>query len=260
MLNSKKNTVIFFLFLASLVFGQEKITITIVGLVHSGNKNYSSENLYKYVANISPDKIFQEQGNEEKLPFFLKAQLFLGLAKYTDERKFVDSLSKTLKVPIVNYDYNFRNRYKYLKNLTKSEQNMIRKINDLSLNKSLSVKEQILLDDYNKTSNIYYKNTFQNTIQKNNTLETTNMSKEYFSKYFNNLGAIVNSNPNLQEYRSFMKEYEFFFNKRNLVMANNILNNIGDSKNIVVLCGLLHKSYLIDLLQSRLDKKLYIIK
>lgn len=260
MLINKYHTFFFALLLNIFLFGQEKSTITFVGLVHDGNKNYTKENLYKYVDSLKADKIFYEAGNKENLSFILKAQLFLGLAHYTDEKKFIDSLSKTRNISIVEYDYNFDNRYRYIRWQVKSEQNMVKKLNELNSKKLLSAKELRLLEDYNENYLSYSKLTNGNTIEKNTNSQVAQLSEEYLSKYFNNLGTIVKTNPNLAEFRNYMVEYEKFNAKRNNVMAENILKNIGESKNIVIVCGLLHVPYLRKLLKAKLNPEEFTIK
>jgi len=241
----------------------EKTKIYIIGIIHSENEYRNSDSLLNILKKLKPDLILDE--GDSTASFFSRQYL---LSKppwwYSVGRKFrllrkmppeVEVLFKYKEfdenVKNLPFDKMIKNKKEFSKLYFKSE----RKWYSL-LNRAFSKGE--IPDSITNVHVTYmaYNNWLHNTFKKsykeiNNpkVIDSIRQFQEIEAKYISILTA---SNQLFREFKTWLPLYRNFWFVRNEAMANNIINFtwVTNAKKVVVFTGLLHKPYLIDLLNS----------
>lgn len=242
---------------------QHSITnkMTIIGVIHNGNKHMSGDSLLNILNQINPGLIFNESGLRKKYSFFVKFMRVL-----TNSRRSIEEFATTnyaTKYPeteLIEIDIKFKSLYhhwRYYRSIINLDKVLYKKIDKIySSNKTPdSIKNTIA--KFRNPHNYFY-----NLIDTNN-LHTLNQSfvvdscRSSYIIYENDLLPIINSYPEFSNIKKRANKEFSIWKKRNETMARNILNRIkNDTINtpIVILCGLANKYALEDLLKPEQEK------
>jgi|GEM_PF-1703006 len=266
-------TYLLYIFLLSgniLVFGQSPserdsipAKVYIIGVVHNENENRNADSLFNILKSIKPDLILSESDNLSG--YFNKdyslvtppnwyriARKMNLIKKMIPEMKVLYSYKKyAAAVSIYPFDIAIPKRRKYAKNYYKNEKKFVADINLASANNEIPQKLATYHNDYVKYSNWLFE-TGQKGYFHLNQKGVTDSSKQmidYEAVYF---PKVFESVPRLYNYKHWHIENFNFWKIRNETMSNNILKfiQLRNAKTIVVLTGLLHKYYLINLLEA----------
>jgi len=269
-------TYLLYIFLLSgniLVFGQSPIEqdsipakVYIIGVVHNENENRNADSLFNILISIKPDLILSETDN---LSGYFKKDYSLVtppnwyriarkmnlIKKMIPEVEVLFSYKKyAASVSIYPFDIAIPNRRNYVKNYYKNENKFVADINLASANNEISEKLATYHNDYVKYSNWLFETTQKGYFHLNQKVVTDSSKQmiDYEAVYFPKL---FESAPRINNYKQWHIEQFNFWKIRNETMSKNILKfiQLKNAKTIVVLTGLLHKYYLIDLLE--LEKK-----
>ncbi|TAH08622.1 MAG: hypothetical protein EAZ13_02790 [Sphingobacteriia bacterium] len=254
----------FFFFSVSYTQQPSHSQITIIGTTHNGNNYINGDSLLNILYKINPAIIFDEIIFSVEAPLYVRLAKSLGLKKNTIEdyatKKYVKKYPNTL---LVGMDMKFENRNKYAKEVQRFNENLKSKNNLIFASSTTpdSIKQIIL--QYITPKNYSIRALNNSDLYTLNQLSLTDSIRLMYKILNTRLISAINNYPQYSDIVEMSNEYLATWNKRNNVMAKNILNQIQTVSTIspvVILCGLYHKFYLEDLLKPQQDKynfKLY---
>ncbi len=266
-----------FTFVHPFIYGQHvenvdfrKTQIYTIGVVHTENKFRNSDSLLNILNSIKPDLILAE--NDTLSGYFKSDYTLVQPPKwYKVARKLnvgkkmppeMDLLYKYQEINnsvlIYPFDITIVNRNKYVASQKEKENQWVSALNFAS--SSNKIPDSILPAhrDYIRYNNWLFEIGQGDYRMMNRTIVTDsirNMMKlemEYFPK-------LIKSVQSLSDYNSWYTENINYWVLRNEVMSKNIIKFIEmtKAKKVVVLTGILHKYYLLDLINAHNNESKY---
>jgi len=261
-------------FIYSFVFGQlennqhsGKTKIYIIGVVHSENNTRNSDSLLNILNDIKPDLIlyegdsttsfFPQQYLLSKPPWWYSVGRKLRLLRKMPPE--VEVLFKYKKIDenikVLPFDISIKNKNKYGKFHSKSEKKWYSVVNN-------AFSKGLIPDSLTNIHETYmrYNNWLHNTI-KNGYKEINNPRVIDSARQFQIIekGYIASLSDSFSEFKSWYSTNNDFWFVRGKIMAENVIktSEMTKSKKVVVFTGLLHKYYLIDLLNMYNSEQKY---
>lgn len=241
------SALIIYIFLSGInssnsIAGDDKTRVIIIGTVHQSTFNFDSDTLINIFNMINPDVILVEcDSTYMTSDFRLKDHI-----KYLfPETMAITEYSKSKSVELRPYDINGRDIFLNDYRRKRNKRNLFSDIytltrNDKLNNESIDILNRVLsmmnITDKMANSTLSYMNSPEGSIN----IDTIN----YYS--YAGLDRLIESTPELTDYRSYWDDEHSYWQKRNDVMIENILNHMRqfEKKTIVVLCGFSHKNIL----------------
>lgn len=224
------------------IASDDKTRVIIIGTVHQSTFNFDSDTLISIFNLINPDVILVEcDSSYMTSDFRLKDDI-----KYLfPETMAITEYSKSKSVELRPYDINGRDiflndyrRRRNKRNLFTDIYTLTRngKLNNESIDMLNKVLSMMNVTDKMANSTVSYMNSPEGSIN----IDTIN----YYS--YDGLYRLIESTPELTDYKSYWNDEHSYWQKRNDVMIENILNHMKkyEKKTIVVLCGFSHKNIL----------------
>jgi len=226
-------------------------TLCIVGTEHDSTTYINPESVYQILEKINPDVIlceFEEDGftgntfDLKKYPRFLSTNE--NIAAYRYQQKY--------RVDLRPYDIEGRNQHYRDTKFDENSQKLITMIRDAHQNKSLSGESAREWERYLKLIPLL-DIAYGYTLEDINTELFVRISEAKNNITYNTL--IYITERDFPEWVDIVKEWLDFWNRRNKVMTDKILNNCNKykGKRILVLTGQEHKSQLLKYLEPHLQ-------
>ena len=223
--------------------------IIIIGTIHSGNKSFNENSLYRIIKKNKPDIILREQSTNFKRVVGLKAGKLLGIWRPSIEQLSLQKYSRlNRQVLILPFDTTFTNKIKYAKSLNF----IIQTFNDSLKKAKKTFVDSLLYREFEKKQNLYNGLIDTSTLKRINQYDIVDIARElnYLEeKVIIPLGVrYISDSLVVSNFRNEGK----FWNVRNEYMVNQILKYSKQfmGKRIIVLTGLDHKYYLQDKLSD----------
>lgn len=260
---------ILFLFAKSSAFSQtanneeaKTAKVFIIGVNHTPDENRNTDSLLLILNKIKPNLILAEA---DTLSYFNKDYTLRNTptwyvigSKLNLVRKIapeMDVLYKHFKndalVDIKPYDIAIPNRIRYIQVSKKKEISWVNNLNLAASNNELPKELEVMYEVYVKYNNWFFEAAQKGYFQLNQKAVTDSVRQMFKNEevFFQKL---IDSVSRLNKYKSWREEDSAYWKLRNETMSKNILKFIKSTKaeKIVVFTGLLHKYYLIDLLNE----------
>jgi hypothetical protein len=240
-----------------------KSKVYIIGVVHTENEKRNVDSLLRILNDIRPDLILAETDTlsgyfnpdytlaEPPRWYKIGRRLNLGRKMPPEMDLLYQYRAINNSVLIYPFDIAIKKRKNYVASTKKSESQWISSLNAASGNNQIPDSILSFHKEYIGFNNWFFEMSRQSYYFMNRTVVTDSirqmmaLEKKYFPR-------LINSVQQLSAYKSWYIESIRYWDLRNQVMSKNIIAFIekSASKNVVVFTGLLHKYYLIDLLNS----------
>lgn len=265
----KYHFTIFLCLLFSLVFGQttEKTKLYIIGTVHQSSDILNPQMLFEILNDIKPDILLQENDSEQIATYFEDIQP--NSNEQIASLKYLKKYPNTLNLP---FEFEGRNSYRNLNGMTPTDNLTVNLMDSLYKNNLLSPPNTKIYQNYidaNKLLIEFSKKGFKvmNSIQFDSINKIRqNIQHKELIKICETENVFSNrfvTKPNGQKisYKDGFKLWCNFWDLRNNSMAINIIRTAYQytGKTIVVLTGVQHKYYLLELLEEFYDGNYEII-
>jgi len=261
----------------SFVLGQHaksvdsgKIKIFIIGVIHSENQFRNADSLLNILKDIKPDLIldegdsttssFRRQYLLSKPPWWYSVGRKLRLLRKMPPEVEVLFKYKNIdeNIKVLPFDEKTNNRKRFAKLYLKSERKWYSLLNSAFFKRVIPDSLTNVHETYMKYNN-WLHNTFKNGYKEINNPRVIDSVKQFQiieKKYIANL---LDTSKLFSEFKSWYSIYNNFWFVRGKIMAENVIktSEMTKSKKVVVFTGLLHKYYLIDLLNSYKSEQKY---
>jgi hypothetical protein len=241
-----------------------KTEIIIIGTIHTGNKYFNHNTLYKLLDSLNPDIILKEYNQVYKPVFGLKTATFLKIINPSIEQLTLQTFSKRNKnIIILPYDTTFQNHntkknqkkaeYYARKGYIKEEARIESEVFDRLQIATKEYLDSIYLSNYITKRNNYYTLIADKKLGEINDPQFYNTAKELYKDDEEMIAPLIKK---YLKDTALSKEYEnklLFWNERNNYMARQIENisKLNPKKRIIVLTGLNHKYFLVNKLSTK---------
>lgn len=229
-----------------------KTNIYLIGTLHQETVELKIDQLISKLEAINPDLICVELTSDFFTSDF-QLKTLLTTNKLTFEDMVLKEYLKTNDVKLRPYDIEGRNQFYKSQNTFILQSESYLAIENLYNLKKLSVenmqKFEIIKDFMSLQQSFYTYNL--DKLNSKNICEFIIVKNKYFSR----LADIINTTPELKKYSEFINNDFAFEKKREIVMAENILNIATELKlkNVAVLMGCNHKPYIYNSLEKIQD-------
>lgn len=244
-----------------------KVKIYLIGVVHTENKYRNADSLHQILISIKPDLILSET---DTLSGFFKPDFTMVQPPkwYTTARKL--NLGRRMppemevlytykksdsSVVILPFDIAIINRKK---SISEDNENEIKWLDDLNKANKLGKIPPALkpLHDYVDQYTNYYVELLPKSYRDINRKAVSDSIRELMIKENEYFSKVIEAVPELNKYKKWYTDHSAYWQLRNKTMRNNIvkMTEMKKAKKVVVLTGLLHKYYLIDLLKELEDQ------
>jgi hypothetical protein len=262
-----------FLLLASIQ-GQAQLAktdtltkVVIIGVIHSASKLITADSLLNILMAIKPQVVLDESDTLSgyfkkdlslaEPPKWYKTANKLGLAKRMPPEKQVIYLYRDFDKEAIfhPFDMAIPNRGKYVREKNKKEYLFLDALNKASDKKEFSAYRAKIHENYIALNNQFFGVYEQGYYGMNQEAVTENI-RQMMELETTHYPAIIDSVNSMKRFNQYYTDSKAMWHQRNEKMGENILRFVTQypGKTIVVLTGLLHKYYLIDLLQPKQDK------
>lgn len=216
--------------------------IVVIGTVHYSTYNYNSDTLLGILNRINPDVILVEcDSSYMTADFELKEDIQNAFL----ETRAITKFQKGKDVSLRPYDISGRDIFLNDYNRKRNESNFFKDIHFLSRseklnNTAINILNKVLMMMSISEEMANAAASYINNLEGSKKIDTIN----YYT--YTGLDKLIQSTPELSSYRSYWEDENKFWNERNSMMLENILeySNYFAGKKIVVLCGLAHKNIL----------------
>ncbi len=219
-----------------------KTEIFIIGTVHKGTFNFDGDTLLNILNKVNPDVILVECDTSYMTSDFkLKNEV-----KYIfPETQAITEYLKNKHAELRPYDINGRDTFLNNYNRKRYERNFFKDINTLSKEGKLNTEAIDILNKILGMMNIADEMANQRASYINNHEGSQKIDTINFYTY-SGLSLLIDSVPELNEYKSYWEQEHDYWQLRNDTMLKNILGyeKLFKGKKIVVLCGFSHKNIL----------------
>lgn len=258
--------------LTSVLLSQNNSTTTviIIGVSHTETKFMNTDSLLLILQKIKPDVILDEMQSpsgfytKEKqlreLPASVQLRTKLGIGKKLAPEKMVLYEYRKIDTGIIirPFDIYIEDRNKYIRQDSEWEKKFFGIVNDTKHSNTFSLYQKDLFLQYVRLNNFLYDITRKSYFDMNQPAIPDSLRKMVaVSDPF--ILSVVDSLPIAGSLKPQYEKNKVFWRERNEKMAANIIEYIHEfpGKRIVVLTGLLHKHYLMDLLDQSPQKDLF---
>lgn len=246
---------ILFIISSSAVIAQEeasKSSVTIIGTIHNGNKQFGYKTLFRTLQRIKPDIILTEQNSPWKRVFGLQTASFLGIWHPGIEQRALQKYSRNYNNCIIlPYDTTIAERKKYPTTLYQNTNTILELLEEKAKNSLMSKPDSIACVNYLDKRNKWLYFIVDTTLERINKPDIIELTKEVYLNNNEVLTQLINKYIADEALRTWHQKEESFWVPRNTYMGQQILaiakKNPG--KRIVVLTGLAHTYFLQDYLQ-----------
>ncbi len=262
-----------FTILLSLVFNilfsqtSDKTKIYIIGTIHQSSEILNPQMLFEVLDNIKPNILLQENDSEQISTYF--EDIRPNSNEQNASFKYLQKYPNTLNLP---FEFEGRNSYRDYNGMTPTDNLTVKLIDSLYNKKMLSPQNERIYTNYleaNKSLIEFSKKGFKamnsmqfdsiNKIRQNiqhKELIKICETEDIFSNRF-----VTKPNGQKISYKDGFKLWCNFWDLRNNSMAINIIRTAYQhkGKKIVVLTGVQHKYYLLELLEKYYDGNYEII-
>jgi len=240
--------------------GSDFITkLYIIGTVHKETENYNGDSIFTILRKINPDLILLEIDSSNfdddfKLKQTLKHKwgVFFGFAKEENEelaiKKYVKLFPKTMLRP---YEYEGRDAFHKKNEILTKPDAVYEKLSGLYKRGGLYPRNRKIWEEWLEINDSLSAFRGKTPLEYNSELFYKVSGKRQLYQY-KKINEIVQSEPDLEEYKSFYQIHSDFWEVRNKAMAQHIQQFIEryPGKKIAVLTGANHKYYLLQQLKN----------
>jgi hypothetical protein len=240
----------------------KKTALMIVGVVHTENTNRNSNILLNLVKELDPDIIlsetdtlsgyFRNDNSLMPLPKWYKITRTFGIGRKMPPEQEVLYKYKKLNHDVVIYpfDITIKDRPNYVKQEKLFETSFVNELNKASDNKEIPAVFADKHAAYIRYNNYLYEISQKGYIEINQPAVADSI-RDMLNHEQRYLPALMDTVKRLQVYKEQYQQRQQYWQLRNETMARHIANIVKNNpgKRILVLTGLLHKHYLIDLLK-----------
>lgn len=259
-------------FLTSILLSQNNkhTTVVIIGVSHTESRFMNTDSLLHVLQKVKPDLILDEMQSpsgfytKEKelreLPASVQLRTKLGIGKKLPPEKMVLYEYRKIDPNIIirPFDIYIEDRNKYIRQDSEWENKFFGIVNDPKYSNTFSSYQTDLFLQYVRLNNFLYDITRKSYFDMNQPDVPDSLRKMIVvSDPF--ILSIVDSVAIAGSLKPYYEKNKIFWRERNEKMASNIIEYIQENpgKRIVVLTGLLHKHYLIDLLHQTPRRDLF---
>jgi hypothetical protein len=252
-------------FFTSLLLSQNNrhTTVVIIGVSHTESRFMNTDSLLLVLQKVKPDLILDEMQspsgyytNEKELrelPSSLQLRTQLGIGKKPPPERMVLYEYRKIDPNIIirPFDIYIEDRNKYIRQDSEWEKRFFSIVNDPKYSSTFSSYQTDLFLQYIRLNKFLYEITRKSYFDMNQPHVPDSLRKmTAISDPF--IMSILDSVPSAGTLKQFYEKNKSFWRERNEKMASNIIEYIQEypGKRIVVLTGLLHKHYLMDLLHQ----------
>lgn len=260
------------IFLTSILLSQNNkhTSVVIIGVTHTESRFVNTDSLLLILQKVKPDLILDEMQSpsgfytKEKelreLPASVKLRTKLGIGnKLPPEKKVLYEYLKIDPNIIVRpFDIYIEDRNKYIRQDSEWENKFFGIVNDPKYSNTFSSYQTDLFLEFVRLNNFLYDLTLKSYFDMNQPDVSDSLRKMMaVSDPF--IMSIVDSVAIAGSLKPYYDKKKNFWRERNEKMASNIIDYIKEfpAKRIVILTGLLHKYYLLDLLNQSHQKDLF---
>jgi pheromone shutdown protein TraB len=237
--------------------------VVVIGTMHTPNNIMHADSLLSILKVIQPDVLLIEtdtlssyfKGGYQLIepPGWYKRASKLKLARRMPPEHEVMYAYRDIKpnVVLLPFDIAIADRKKYKKEKDANEARFLQALNALSASSVSDYRKQV------HNQYVQLNNTFVGIHEQGyhamNQPAITRMTSEMMQLEATHYTAIMDSVASMAQFKPAYMEERAFWDKRNKTMAENILRFVAQypGKTFVVFTGLLHKYYLMDLLQGQ---------
>lgn len=208
----------------------------------------------------SPSGLYTKEKELRELPKSVKLRTKIGIGKQLPPEKMVLYEYRKINSNIIirPFDIYIEDRNKYIRQDREWESKFFGIVNDPKYSNTFSSYQTDLFVQYVRLNNYLYDVTRKSYFDMNqpdvsdSLRKMTDVSNPFIMSIVDSLAIATSLKPYFVKNRNFWRE-------RNEKMANNIIEYIQEypGKRIVVLTGLLHKYYLMDLLHQAPQRHLF---
>lgn len=266
----KKITLILFTVITIISCKKEQPTeIIVIGNLHKPVPNYNSEILFNILEKIQPDFILQEQDSAA----FTKDFKFKKEQKENEGKASQKYIKKYPNTQLRPYEFEGRNQYRIDKGMRPTDGLTIKLVDSLYKTGLLTASEAEIFKTYKDALEPLKVNASKPPKNFNNSNNDSLCEKRQYYQY-KMVPKITNVRPEFQNrfvikpngekisYKDGYRLWADFWDLRNQTMAKNIMKIASQNKGkkIVVLCGFMHRYYIIKELKEMIKGKNILLK
>ncbi len=245
-------------------------TVVIIGVSHTESRFMNTDSLLNVLQKVKPDLILDEMQspsgfytNEKELrelPTSVKLRTKVGIGKQLPPEKMVLYEYRKINPNIIirPFDIYIEDRNKYIRQDHEWESKFFGIVNDRKYSNTFSLYQTDLFLQYVRLNNYLFDITRKSYFDMNQP-DVSDSLKKMIAVSDPFMMSIVDSLAIARSLKPYYEKNKIFWRERNEKMANNIIEYIQayPGKRIVVLTGLLHKHYLMDLLHQSPKSNLF---
>lgn len=255
--------------ICNILFSQttDKTKLYIIGTVHQNSDILNPQMLFEILDDIRPDILLQENDSEQILTYFEDVRP--NSNEQNASLKYLKKYPNTLNLP---FEFEGRNSYRDNSGMTPTDNLTVKLIDSLYNKNLLSSQNERIYKNYIESNNSLIEfskkgfkamnskqfdsiNKIRQNIQHNELIKICETESVFSHRY------VTKPNGQKISYKDGFKLWCNFWDLRNNSMAINIIRtaNQNKGKKIVVLTGVQHKYYLLELLEKYYDGNYEII-
>ncbi len=248
--------------------------IIIIGVSHKETQFMNADSLLTILQQIKPDLILDEMQspsgyytvekkfrNPPSVGYRLRNAVGLTSQMPPEKKVLYKYIKVDTNILIQPFDIYIKNRNKWISQDEKWEKTYIKILNSEALYNQFTAYRKKQHEQYVSLNNFLFNITCKSYLEMNQPSVADSLRKlECISDI--HLRAIFDSISMTSSLKPYYEEKAAFWHERNKVMAENILDFSSkySGKKIVVLTGLLHKYYLLDLLIPKQKEHAFILQ
>lgn len=248
---------------------EPKTEIIVIGAQHRPVPNFNAETLFEILENVKPDFILQEQDSSA----FDSNFNFIETQKENEGIASSNYIKKYPTTKLRPYEFENRNQYRRDKGMRPADRLTLRLVDSLYKTDVLTTTEAEIFKTYKDALEPLKKIASKTPEAWNNALADSLCERRQYYQY-QMIPKITNSReefanrflvkPNGEKisYREGYQLWANFWDLRNQTMAQNIMKiaEQNKGKRIVVLCGFMHRYYILKELKKRTLNKNIVLK
>ena len=238
-----------------------KAKVYIIGVVHTANERRNADSLMNILGDIRPDLILDET---DTLSGYFKKDYTLARPSWRynvarslrlardmppENKAMYRYVATYPSVKALPFDLAITRRRKYIRRMERNDGAYVRDVNRVYQAGGLPDSLKSVHDEYVAYSSWLYETTLDGYREINRPVVIDSIRALYRLES-THVPALLDAVPDLERHRAWREEDAAYWKHRNETMAANILRFLRTTQasRAVVLTGLLHKYYLIDLL------------
>ncbi len=238
--------------------------VIVLGSVHTGNKSYTVNKLYKILKEIKPDIILLEFDSTTiaqcAIPYVFgqRTAEFLGIWKNPIEyRASRNYQRKNKEVCLAPFDMHIPNTATYVKYQYQMENSHFATLIQLYNENKFSSADSAIFEPYAKLNNAFLQKMDSNLLVMNRA-SLMDTVQQIVQLEATNIKTLTNKYNELQPYSIWFNATIDYWEQRNKKICQNLTRelNANSGKTIVILTGLMHKYYITNFLKQKEMEKL----